>query len=49
MANGIDAAKALRDGAKPKDITYLASDELMKQVTRDADYKSWIKDFLGGK
>lgn len=44
-----DTMKALRDGTKPKDITGLASDELMKQVTRDADYKRWIKDFLGGK
>jgi carboxyvinyl-carboxyphosphonate phosphorylmutase len=44
-----DTLKALRDGTAPKDITGLASNELMKQVTRDADYKRWIKEFLGGK
>lgn len=44
-----DTLKALRDGTAPKDITGLASNELMKQVTRDADYKRWITEFLGGK
>jgi carboxyvinyl-carboxyphosphonate phosphorylmutase len=40
-----DTMKALRDGTKPPDA---ASDELLKRVTRDADYKKWSKDFLGG-
>ena len=40
--------KALRDGTPPAQLSGLASGELMKQVTRDADYRRWIKDFLGG-
>ena len=39
--------KALRDGAKPSDVAGIAPSELMKQVTRDADYKAWMKAFLG--
>ncbi len=38
--------KALRDGVKPSEIGGIASEALMKQVTRDADYRGWIKDFL---
>ncbi|MDB5406063.1 MAG: Oxaloacetate decarboxylase [Rhodospirillales bacterium] len=37
--------RALRDGGKPDG---LASGELMKQVTRDADYKRWMREFMGG-
>jgi carboxyvinyl-carboxyphosphonate phosphorylmutase len=40
--------KALRDGVKPADIVGKAPEELMKRVTRDADYRRWMKDFLGG-
>jgi carboxyvinyl-carboxyphosphonate phosphorylmutase len=36
---------ALREGRKPE---ALASGELMKQVTREAAYKSWMREFLGG-
>ena len=43
-----DTLKALRDGVAPKDITGIASAELMKQVTRGADYKRWVQEFLGG-
>ena len=43
-----DTLKALRDGTPPAKIGGIASDELMKQVTRDASYKQWTKDFLGG-
>jgi carboxyvinyl-carboxyphosphonate phosphorylmutase len=43
-----DTLKALRDGTAPKDVAGIASPALLKQVTRDADYRSWIKDFLGG-
>ena len=39
--------KALRDGASPGDIKGAAAGELMKQVTRDADYRGWMKAFLG--
>lgn len=41
--------QALYDGQNPADIEGGASAELMKTVTRDADYRRWIKDFLGGK
>ena len=41
--------QALYDGQNPTDIEGGASAELMKTVTRDADYRRWIKDFLGGK
>jgi carboxyvinyl-carboxyphosphonate phosphorylmutase len=43
-----DTLKALRDGTPPAEIENLASAELMKQVTRDGDYRRWTKDFLGG-
>lgn len=40
--------KALRDGAKPSELTGIASGEMMARVTRDGDYKSWTERFLGG-
>jgi oxaloacetate decarboxylase len=40
--------KALREGAKPSDLTGIASPELMRQVTRGDKYGEWTKDFLGG-
>ena len=43
-----DTLKALRQGTPPPKLTGIASAELMKQVTRDADYTRWTKDFLGG-
>ncbi|MGE4219653.1 MAG: oxaloacetate decarboxylase [Alphaproteobacteria bacterium] len=43
-----DTLKALREGVPADDIEYFASGALMKQVTRDADYERWMKDFLGG-
>jgi carboxyvinyl-carboxyphosphonate phosphorylmutase len=39
--------EALRQGTPPSKIGGLASPELMKQVTREAGYKAWSKDFLG--
>ena len=39
--------KALREGVRPRDLTGVASAELMRQVTRDADYRRWMQDFLG--
>lgn len=41
-----DTLKALREGKKPAEIDYLPSSELMQQVTRDADYADWIRDYL---
>lgn len=41
-----DTLKALRSGTKPGDLENIASSELMKKVTRDADYQSWIDEFL---
>jgi carboxyvinyl-carboxyphosphonate phosphorylmutase len=39
--------KALREGTKPAALTGIASSELMRRVTRDPDYKTWTRDFLG--
>jgi oxaloacetate decarboxylase len=41
-----DTLKALRDGVKPKDLPGVASAELMKTVTRDAEHRRWMKEFL---
>ena len=43
-----DTLKALRDGTPPSKLQGVADAELMKRVTRDADYGRWTKDFLGG-
>ncbi len=43
-----DTLKALRDGTPPAEIGTAASADLMKRITRDADYGRWMKDFLGG-
>jgi oxaloacetate decarboxylase len=43
-----ETLKALREGVKPQDVAGVASPELMKQATRDADYRRWMKEFLGG-
>ncbi len=40
--------KALRDGVQPKDLPGLPGAELMGRITRDADYKRWTTEFLGG-
>jgi carboxyvinyl-carboxyphosphonate phosphorylmutase len=39
--------KALREGTAPAELAGVASAELMKSVTRDADYRRRIKDYLG--
>ena len=41
-----DTLKALRDGTAPADLTGVAGSELMRQATRDADYKRWTEEFL---
>jgi carboxyvinyl-carboxyphosphonate phosphorylmutase len=43
-----DTLKALRDGLPAAQMPPAASPEMMAKVTRDADYKRWTKDFLGG-
>jgi len=42
-----ETLKALRGGTAPREIGGVASDELMKAVTRDASYKRWTREFLG--
>ena len=44
-----DTLKALRDGTAPKDLTGLASAQMMERVTRGGDYDRWTREFLGGK
>ena len=41
-----ETLKALRNGTPPANIKGVASGDLMKQVTRQADYAAWSKDFL---
>jgi carboxyvinyl-carboxyphosphonate phosphorylmutase len=41
-----DTLKALRDGVATKDLKGIASADLMKRVTRDADYQRWTTEFL---
>ena len=43
-----ETLKALREGVPPAKLQGVADAELMKRVTRDADYTKWTKDFLGG-
>lgn len=40
--------KALKEGTPPGKLENIASGALMKQVTRDADYDRWSREFLGG-
>jgi carboxyvinyl-carboxyphosphonate phosphorylmutase len=40
--------KALRDGVKPAELKGIASNDLMRQLTRGDDYDTWSCDFLGG-
>jgi carboxyvinyl-carboxyphosphonate phosphorylmutase len=41
-----ETMKALRAGTPPANIKTVASPDLMKQVTRQADYARWSKEFL---
>jgi carboxyvinyl-carboxyphosphonate phosphorylmutase len=43
-----ETLKALRDGVQPKDLKGVAPTELVKRVTREADYDRWTKEWLGG-
>jgi len=42
-----ETLKALRDGTPPSDIKAVASTDLMKRVTREAEYDKWSEQFLG--
>ncbi len=43
-----DTLKALREGVAPAELKNIASPELMRRVTRAADFQEWTKEFLGG-
>ena len=44
-----ETLKALREGLPPKDLKRLASSELTNKVTREADVKARLSEFLGLK
>ena len=41
-----ETLKALREGTLPGEIEGVAPPDLMRRVTRDADYRAWMEDFL---
>ena len=41
-----ETLKALREGTPPGDLPGVAPAELMRRVTRDADYRGWMEEFL---
>ncbi|MBK1659464.1 isocitrate lyase/PEP mutase family protein [Paracraurococcus ruber] len=43
-----ETMKALREGTPPKQLAGMPQGDLMARATRDADYKRWTKEFLGG-
>jgi carboxyvinyl-carboxyphosphonate phosphorylmutase len=43
-----DVLKSLREGKPPREITGSAPEDMVKSLTRDADYRRWLRDFLGG-
>ena len=43
-----DTLKAIRDGACPDSLPGVAPKELLDRVTRDADYRRWMGEYLGG-
>jgi carboxyvinyl-carboxyphosphonate phosphorylmutase len=42
-----ETLKALREGTSPAEIKTGAPTDLMRRVTREADYETWSRDFLG--
>jgi carboxyvinyl-carboxyphosphonate phosphorylmutase len=43
-----ETMRALRDGVQPDEITTAAPSEMMRRLTREAEYTAWTKDYLGG-
>lgn len=43
-----DTMKALRDGVKPGELQRVPDAAFMAKATRDAEYKQWTVEFLGG-
>jgi oxaloacetate decarboxylase len=43
-----ETLKALREGVAPAEIAGVAPADLLKRVTRDDDYRRWIRDYLDG-
>jgi carboxyvinyl-carboxyphosphonate phosphorylmutase len=43
-----ETLKALRDGTPPEELQGLASGDMMKRLTRNADYDRMMKDYIGG-
>jgi carboxyvinyl-carboxyphosphonate phosphorylmutase len=41
-----DTLKAMREGTAPAQLQGVASADLIKQLSRDADYQAWLDDFL---
>ena len=41
-----ETLKALREGTPPGELAGVAPADLMRRVTRDADYRAWMEDFL---
>ena len=41
-----DTLRALREGTPPEKIDSVASDEVIKRLTRNDDYARWMKDWL---
>jgi carboxyvinyl-carboxyphosphonate phosphorylmutase len=42
-----DTMKALREGTPAAELAGIASAQLMRQLSRDADYARWSESFLG--
>ena len=40
--------KALRAGVPPAEVAGIATDDMVKRLTRDVDYRRNMKEFLGG-
>ena len=43
-----ETMRALRDGIQPDQITGAAPADMMRRLTREADYAEWSKAYLGG-
>ena len=41
-----ETLKALREGTPPGELAGVAPADLMRRVTRDADYRGWMEEFL---